>query len=61
LHGDRCFLQCAKDPWNGVFDGPHDKAIKQGDIVVGAGAGLDPAARQELVILQNSIEATLPA
>ena len=56
LHGDGRLLQGGEDARDRVFDGPHDEAVEEGDIALGADTGLDAPARQELEVLKHSVE-----
>ena len=44
-----------------VFDRPHHETIKQCDVSRRSGAGLNPAARQKLEVLQDAEIPVIPA
>ena len=60
LHGDGRLLQGREDAGDRVLDRPHDEAVEEGDIALGADAGLDAPARQEPEILKDAQEALGP-
>ena len=60
LHRQRRLAQMAEDAGHVVRDRPHDEAVEEGDVAAGAGAGDDPARRQELEIGERRGKARRP-
>ena len=61
LHRQRRLAQMGENAAHVVGDRPHHKAVEQGDLAPGAGAGDDPPGRQKLKIAHRRVKPLGPA